>query len=66
MDEILAELKKIRETQEQILASTAGSWSWDKRTGILTMFDIAGKPSLVFEVKNSPESASRERRLDLE
>lgn len=43
-----------------------GSWVWDKSTGILTMLDSSGDEQFKFEVSDSAELASRERRQDLE
>lgn len=47
-------------------AEALGSWSWDKRTGLLTMFDTHGLEVATFSVTDTPDVASRERRTDLE
>ena len=47
-------------------AATSGSWHWDKLTGILTMYDTSGNEQFKFDVKDDADSASRERRQDLE
>lgn len=49
-----------------IKTATMGSWLWDKSTGIMTMYDAAGVPKFKFQVSDSAEQASRERRQDLE
>jgi hypothetical protein len=51
---------------ESISTATYGSWNWNKITNLLTMYDEDGNPSLIFEVNDSSDSASRERRQDLE
>lgn len=51
---------------EAIATATYGSWNWDKVNNLLTMYDENGTPSLVFEVNDSSDAASRERRQDLE
>lgn len=47
-------------------AEALGSWSWDKRTSLLTMFDTHGLEVATFSVTDTPDVASRERRTDLE
>lgn len=47
-------------------AEAMGSWSWDKRTGILTMFDTHGLEAAKFSVTDSADLSARERRADLE
>lgn len=47
-------------------AEALGSWSWDKRTGFLTMLDTHGLEVATFSVTDTPDVASRERRTDLE
>lgn len=47
-------------------AEALGSWTWDKRTGILTMLDTHGLEVATFTVADTPDGASRERRTDLE
>lgn len=47
-------------------AEALGSWSWNKRTSILTMFDTHGIEVATFSVTDTPDVASRERRTDLE
>lgn len=51
---------------DAILTAVTGSWIWDKSTGIMTMFDASGTERFKFEVSDSAESASQERRQDLE
>lgn len=51
---------------DAILTAVTGSWIWDKSTGIMTMFDTEGTERFKFEVSDSVESASQERRQDLE
>lgn len=47
-------------------AEALGSWTWNKRTGILTMLDTHGLEVAAFTVADTPDGASRERRTDLE
>lgn len=49
-----------------IHAEAVGSWSWDKREGVLTMLDTNGIEVAKYSVVDSPDVASRERRTDLE
>lgn len=51
---------------DSILTATIGSWQWDKRNSILTMYDVNGNPKFVYEVADHSESAKKERRQDLE
>lgn len=47
-------------------AEALGSWTWDKRSGILKMYDTHGLEAATFSVKDNVDLASRERRTDLE
>lgn len=47
-------------------AEALGSWTWDKRSGILKMYDTHGLEAAAFSVKDNADLASRERRTDLE
>lgn len=49
-----------------ILTAVAGSWFWDKADGTMKMLDVNGIDRFAFTVSDSAESASRERRQDLE
>ena len=60
------ETKSIREDLDSIKAATMGSWAWDKVTGVLTMYDTSGLEKFKFKVDDNANSASRERRQDLE
>ena len=51
---------------DAILMATAGSWIWDKSSGVMTMIDSYGIEGYKFEVTDNSELASRERRQDLE
>lgn len=57
---------KILDDLNDIKTATMGSWYWDKRTGILTMYDTNGLEKFKFNVDDTSEMASRERRSDLE
>ena len=59
LDQILSEL-------EAISVATYGSWLWDKRNSLLTMYNALGEEKFKFIVHDSAEEASRERRQDLE
>lgn len=50
----------------ELQAVGTGSWSWDKKSGILKMFNAEGTEFAVFSVSDSPDVAQRERRVDLE
>ena len=68
--EKIQELKGSMDSQESTLAllqaEALGSWRWDKRTGILRMFNTEGIQIAVFTVRDSPDESTRERRTDLE
>lgn len=51
---------------DDILTAVTGSWVWNKSTGILTMIDSFGQDRFKFEVMDTSDMASRERRSDLE
>lgn len=46
---------------DNIEGATIGSWSWDKKTGELTMFKLSGEVLEKFDVRDSLISSSRER-----
>lgn len=73
MDEILAKLEEMQTDLRRVLeilnllqGEAMGSWQWDKRSGLLKMFDVSGTQIGIFSVSDSPEQAQRERRVDLE
>lgn len=57
--QIINELKDIK-------TATMGSWYWDKRTNLLTMYDQNGVSKFKFNVEDTDANAARERRQDLE
>lgn len=59
-------LQEILDRIEDIATATHGSWRWNKRDGILTMYDVNGVERFKFNVDDNAETASRERRQDLE
>ncbi|CAL9987775.1 hypothetical protein VPHD148_0304 [Vibrio phage D148] len=59
-------LEEILSKVDDITVATHGSWMWDKATGILTMYDTSGNERFKFNVGDTSNSASRERRQDLE
>ena len=50
----------------ELQAAATGSWQWDKKAGILKMYNAEGTEIAVFSVSDSPDKAMRERRVDLE
>lgn len=59
-------LQTILERLDDIAAATYGSWRWTKGDGMMTMYDQFGSERFKFNVRDDAESASRERRQDLE
>lgn len=73
IDDVMAKLelihtdvKKGLEIGAELQAAATGSWQWDKKSGILRMFNAEGTEVAVFSVSDSPDKAVRERRVDLE
>lgn len=73
IDDVMAKLELIHTdvkkglgNQAELLAAATGSWQWDKKAGILRMFNAEGTEVAVFSVSDSPDKAARERRVDLE
>lgn len=60
------EVEGLQGTLDGILAAVAGSWRWDKQSGILTMYDTSGDEKFKFEVSDNAEESIRNRRQDLE
>jgi len=58
-DEIMPKL-------DDILTATMGSWSWDKTSGVLTLYDVTGVEKFKYAVSDDAQKATRERRQDLE
>lgn len=59
-------LQDILSLVTDIATATYGSWRWNKRDGILTMYDNLGNERFKFNVSDDAEAALRERRQDLE
>lgn len=51
---------------DDLLVAAIGSWKWDKVDGIMTMYDSSGDERFKFSVSDDADSATRERRSDLE
>ena len=66
LDAIHVDLKKGLEIAAELQATATGSWQWDKKAGILRMYNVEGTEIAVFSVTDSPDKAIRERRTDLE
>ncbi len=73
IDDVMAKLelihddvKKGLEVTAELQAAATGSWQWDKKSGILRMFNAEGTEVDVFSVSDSLDQAERERRVDLE
>ena len=73
IDDVMAKLELIHSDVKKGLVMTAelqaaatGSWQWDKKSGILKMYNAEGTEIAVFSVSDSPDKAMRERRVDLE
>lgn len=60
------DLVPVEDKLDDILTALTGSWIWDKSTNIMTMLNTSGVERFKFEVHDEPDSASRERRQDLE
>lgn len=73
LDDVMAKLELIHTdvkkglvVQAELQAVATGSWQWDKKAGILRMYNGEGTEVAVFSVSDSPDKAVRERRTDLE
>jgi hypothetical protein len=73
IDDVMAKLELIHDDvkkglvlQAELQAAATGSWQWDKKSGILKMYNAEGTEIAVFSVSDSPDKATRERRVDLE
>lgn len=66
LDAIHADVKKGLELTAELQAAATGSWQWDKKSGILVMYNAEGTEIAKFSVSDSPDKAVRERRVDLE
>ncbi len=64
--EIFAALVEVNNKVDALQTISLGSWMWDKSTKIVTYLNVDGVPSFKFEVNDSAEASSRERRADLE
>lgn len=64
--EIFAAIVEVNSKIEDLQTISLGSWMWDKSTKIVTYLNTDGAPSFKFEVNDSAEVSSRERRADLE
>lgn len=63
---IHSDVKKGLDIGAELQAAAMGSWQWDKKAGILRMYNAEGTEVGVFSVSDSPDKAIRERRVDLE
>lgn len=66
LDVIHSDVKRGLDLLNELQGATMGSWQWDKKAGILRMYNIEGTEIGVFSVSDSPDKATRERRTDLE
>lgn len=66
LEQIHSDVKKGLELTAELQAAATGSWQWDKKSGILRMYNAEGTEFAVFSVSDSPDKAVRERRVDLE
>ena len=65
-EEIFSALVEIDTKIEALKTISLGSWQWDKTSKIVTYLNTDGVPTYKFEVNDSAEASSRERRADLE
>lgn len=66
LEDIHSDVKKGLDFLSELQGAAMGSWQWDKKAGILRMYNIEGTEIGVFSVSDSPDKATRERRTDLE
>lgn len=73
LDDVMVKLEQIHTDVKnglvimtELQAVATGSWQWDKKAGVLRMYNAEGTEVAVFSVTDSPDKAVRERRVDLE
>lgn len=66
LEDIHSDVKKGLDFLSELQGAAMGSWQWDKKAGILRMYNTEGTEIGVFSVSDSPDKATRERRTDLE
>lgn len=53
--------KTLQNALGDVLDQALGSWTWDKRTGLLTLFKSDSSVLATYQVSDTPQDASRER-----